>query len=240
MRSAKLTSLIFLFLLSPAVALSAKDPSDYPLRVVIVWNHWEVFNVPTGSTALPTFVHKVNGRGNVTEGSTVHAFDFEYRGSLNIASAPLDRTYFARWKKPQQALEILMPAIGHEGRYTPCTLETLVRPGVYVHSSQGVIEKSQDDYKIWQAQQNAPKPPPPPPQGQPATVSKLSVSSNPDSAEINVDGEFMGTTPSVLQLNVGEHLIALHKAGYALWQRKMKVVAGDINLNADLEPEKPK
>lgn len=45
---------------------------------------------------------------------------------------------------------------------------------------------------------------------------------------------------SVLQLNVGEHTITLSKTGYKPWQRKMKVVTGEINLNADLEPENPK
>jgi hypothetical protein len=179
-----------------------------------------------------------NGRGNVREGSSVHAFDFKYRGSINVGYGPPTYTYLARWKKPQRALEILMPDVGHEGKYAACDLDTTVREGVYVRSSQGIIEMSQEDYKAGKsppataAASQGPK--------QPATISKLSVSSNPDSAEIEVDGEFMGTTPSVLQLSVGEHTFALHKAGYKLWQRKIKVVAGEIKLNPDLEPETPK
>jgi hypothetical protein len=237
MRSVKLECLIFSLLLSPAVTLSAKDLSDYPLRVEILWSHWEMYNLNPGSL-IPMIVHKVNGRGNVREGNTVHAFDFEYQGSTNIGSAPLNQSYLARWKKPQLELQILLPDIGHEGKYAACRMDTLVRKGVYVHSSQGVIEISQEDYA-------AGKPPPaaaaaskgPEPS---ATISKLSVSSNPDSAEIEVDGEFMGTTPSVLQLNVGPHTITLHKKGFRDWERKMVLVVGEIKLNADLDPETSK
>jgi hypothetical protein len=31
----------------------------------------------------------------------------------------------------------------------------------------------------------------------------------------------------------------LRKTGYKLWQRRMKVVTGEIKLNGDLEPENP-
>jgi hypothetical protein len=50
----------------------------------------------------------------------------------------------------------------------------------------------------------------------------------------------MGTTPSVLQLNVGTHMITLSKTGYKPWERKMMLVTGEIKLNADLGPENPK
>jgi hypothetical protein len=218
------------------VTLSAKDTRDYPLKVEILWNHWERYNL--GGGEFPYFVHRVNGRGNVTDGRTVHAFDFEYKGQENIASAPLSQTFLARWKKPQQELEILMPDVGHEGKYFACDMETLVRDGVYVRGPQGVVEISQADYKAGKlpaATSTASQRPAPS-----ATTSKLSVTSNPDSADINIDDEFMGTTPSVFQFSVGEHTIALRKAGYKLWQRKMKVVTGEINPNADLERENPK
>jgi hypothetical protein len=237
MRSAKLGPFVIFFLLSPALALSAKDTSDYPLKVEILWHHWERYNLSTNSQ-FPYFQYKVNGHGNITDGNTVHAFDFEYKGSENIASVPLGQTFLARWKKPQLQLEILMPNVGHEGKYFACDMETLVREGVYAGKGSGVHEISQADYQAGKlspttskaAQPSAPS----------ATTAKLSITSNPDSADISVDAEFMGTTPSVFQLSVGEHTIALQKPGYQVWQRKMKVVPGDITLNADLEPEKPK
>ena len=236
MRSAKLGPFVIFFLLSPALALSAKDTSDYPLKVEILWHHWERYNLSTNSQ-FPYFQYKVNGHGNITDGNTVHAFDFEYKGSENIASVPLGQTFLARWKKPQLQLEILMPNVGHEGKYFACDMETLVREGVYAGRGSGVHEISQADYAARKAPPAAAAVSPAPEQA--AATSKISVMSNPASAEIEVDGEFMGMTPSVLELSVGEHTIALHKAGYKLWQRKMKVVEGDVNMNADLEPATP-
>lgn len=149
-----------------------------------------------------------------------------------------NETYLAKWKKPQLQLEVLVPVNGKEGKYETCDMQTTDRDTVYVKTGQGLIEISQDDYKARKAGPETAGGP----QGQEqsATISKLSVTSNPDSAEIEVDGEFMGTTPSVLDLSVGEHTIALRKTAYKLWQRKMKVVTGEIKLNADLEPENPK
>jgi hypothetical protein len=65
----------------------------------------------------------------------------------------------------------------------------------------------------------------------------LNVASTPDGADIEIDGNFMGSTPSSLQLQPGDHLVAVKKAGYKAWERKMKVVGGDVSIKADLEKE---
>lgn len=65
----------------------------------------------------------------------------------------------------------------------------------------------------------------------------LNVASTPDGADIEIDGNFMGNTPSSLQLQPGDHLIAVKKVGYKAWERKMKVVGGDVTIKADLEKE---
>lgn len=65
---------------------------------------------------------------------------------------------------------------------------------------------------------------------------KLSIASNPDGAEIEIDGAFMGNSPAVLELEPGDHTVTLRKAGYRLWQRKMRVSAGQARLNGALEP----
>lgn len=237
MRSAKLVCLVFFFLLSSAVALAGKDTTDYPLKVELLDNTWTWYR-PYPVREPGNVVYRVTGRGNIGDGSTKHAFDFDYECFTHARVTIQDQFYPGKWKKPQHELELLIPDIGKEGKYKACAVRTTVRDGVYVKSGGALIEKSQDDYKAWQAQQDAPKSPQP--QEQSATISKLSVTSNPDSAEIEVDGELMGTTPSVLELGVGEHTIVLRKTGYRLWQRKMKVVTGEIKLNGDLEPENPK
>lgn len=72
----------------------------------------------------------------------------------------------------------------------------------------------------------------------PATPSpsKLQVESTPPGADIEVDGSFVGNTPSEVQLAEGEHTIGIKKAGFKDWERKLRVNSGSsVRLNADLE-----
>ena len=68
------------------------------------------------------------------------------------------------------------------------------------------------------------------------STGKLSVTSSPDGADIDVDGSFVGNTPSDVQLPDGEHTVTLKKTGFSTWERKLKVTGGSsVHLNADLE-----
>ncbi|HUO17814.1 MAG TPA: PEGA domain-containing protein [Verrucomicrobiae bacterium] len=70
--------------------------------------------------------------------------------------------------------------------------------------------------------------------------AKVSVFSTPDKADIEVDGSFMGNTPSNVQVSEGDHIVTVKKAGFKDWERKLKVTAGsDIRLDATLEAESP-
>jgi hypothetical protein len=69
------------------------------------------------------------------------------------------------------------------------------------------------------------------------SMPKLSVTSNPLAADIEVDGAFVGNTPSTVDLAPGDHTLALVKSGYKRWERKVKVTGGNVNINAELEPE---
>jgi hypothetical protein len=64
---------------------------------------------------------------------------------------------------------------------------------------------------------------------------KLSIVSTPDAADIEVDGSFVGNTPSAIDLPVGEHTVIVSKKGFEPWKRTIKLAAGDIKLNAELE-----
>jgi hypothetical protein len=61
------------------------------------------------------------------------------------------------------------------------------------------------------------------------------VASTPDGADIEIDGSFVGNTPSVVELSAGEHVVVLKKSGYKPWQRKLKITGGEIKLTAELE-----
>jgi hypothetical protein len=67
-------------------------------------------------------------------------------------------------------------------------------------------------------------------------TGKLSLSSLPDGADIEVDGSFVGNTPSDVQVGEGDHTVTVKKAGFKDWERKLKVTSGSsVHLNAELE-----
>jgi hypothetical protein len=68
------------------------------------------------------------------------------------------------------------------------------------------------------------------------TSAKLQMESDPTGADIQVDGSFVGNTPSDVQVAEGEHTITVKKTGFQDWERKMKISAGSsVRLNAELE-----
>jgi hypothetical protein len=51
-------------------------------------------------------------------------------------------------------------------------------------------------------------------------------------ADIEVDGAFIGSTPTTTQLTAGMHQVTV-KRGAQVWQRQMQVQAGgNVNVNA--------
>jgi hypothetical protein len=66
--------------------------------------------------------------------------------------------------------------------------------------------------------------------------AKLQPESNPSGADIEVDGNFVGNTPSDVQISEGDHTISVKKTGFKNWERKLKVNAGSsVHLSAELE-----
>jgi hypothetical protein len=66
--------------------------------------------------------------------------------------------------------------------------------------------------------------------------AKLSIASTPDAADIELDGSFVGNSPSELQVAEGDHTITVKKSGFKDWQRTMKISGGSsIHLSAELE-----
>jgi hypothetical protein len=65
---------------------------------------------------------------------------------------------------------------------------------------------------------------------------KLQLESDPPGADIEVDGSFVGNTPSDVQVSDGEHTVTVKKSGFKDWERKLKVSSGSsVHLNAELE-----
>ncbi len=69
-----------------------------------------------------------------------------------------------------------------------------------------------------------------------AMQARLQLSSTPDGADIEVDGDFVGNTPSDIDVAPGDHMIAMKKSGYKDWSKNMKITAGsNIHIHPDLE-----
>ena len=67
-------------------------------------------------------------------------------------------------------------------------------------------------------------------------LPKLSVSSTPEGADIELDGDFVGNTPSELSVTEGNHTIRVKKTGFTTWERILKTSAGStVRISAELE-----
>jgi PEGA domain len=69
------------------------------------------------------------------------------------------------------------------------------------------------------------------------SVAQLDISSTPPGADIEIDGKFVGSTPSSISLPPGDHEIVVKKSGFSAWDRKLSVSPGHINISADLVAE---
>ena len=67
--------------------------------------------------------------------------------------------------------------------------------------------------------------------------SPFPIDSTPPGADIEIDGAFVGNTPSTVPVAPGSHEIAVKKKGFTDWTRKLNVTGGSIHLSADLDPE---
>ena len=69
-----------------------------------------------------------------------------------------------------------------------------------------------------------------------SAASNLAISSTPVGADIYVDQNFVGNTPSTVSVPSGKHSISVRKAGFQDWARDMNLSGGAITLNAELLP----
>jgi len=68
-----------------------------------------------------------------------------------------------------------------------------------------------------------------------AGTATVTVTSTVAAAEIEVDGSFVGSTPTTLQLSSGPHLVSV-KGNEKTWERKVQITAGStISLTAVLK-----
>ncbi len=71
----------------------------------------------------------------------------------------------------------------------------------------------------------------------PDGVGTVTISSDPDGAEIFVDDKFLGNAPATLKLPPGSHAVVLKFPRHADWRRTLEVLkSSKVSLKATLEP----
>jgi len=84
--------------------------------------------------------------------------------------------------------------------------------------------------------EKAPAPSPAVAAGNARETVNCSFSSTPSGAEVTVDGQFVGSTPSAIGLAVGSHAVVVSMPGFAQWKRELTVSSGaELTVNAVLE-----
>jgi hypothetical protein len=66
--------------------------------------------------------------------------------------------------------------------------------------------------------------------------ARVAVHSSPTGAEIYLDGQLIGSTPSTVEMPAGTHEVSVKLSGYQDWTRNLRVLSGsELNLDANLE-----
>ncbi len=69
---------------------------------------------------------------------------------------------------------------------------------------------------------------------------KCNFSSTPPGAEITLDGKYVGSTPSEIELATGTHVVVFSMPGFGQWKRELTVLSGsELNVSAILQKETP-
>lgn len=65
--------------------------------------------------------------------------------------------------------------------------------------------------------------------------ASLVIDSIPPGADIEIDGAFVGNTPSTVSVAPGSHQVAVKKKGFTDWTKTLNVTGGTVHLSAELD-----
>ena len=137
---------------------------------------------------------------------------------------------------------------GHQGVMTAGIIATglifwPVAPALlFIHGKDITIPKGTEvptfingNFALDMAKFRAPAPVQAASESQAGTSSDVAVTSNPAGADIEVDGAFVGNTPSTITVTAGDHTISVKKPGFSTWERTVKVSGGKVQITAELQ-----
>lgn len=221
-----------------------RNSADYPMEITVIEENVSpsmTLTTPSGATQTRL---QGSGRGNLYAGQDVHGVELSYSCGFPLYTK---RKYAARWIVPQQQLEVLRTGAGQNfNGPNICVLTTTMKDVVYLTElGAGVTGTiSPEEYARRNAAAGptgAPAPAPGAtvtPANQEANVTKVVIHSQPEGADIEVDGNYVGSTPSTLPMTPGRHKIVVRKLGFEDWERQMQFMGGETQVQADLEEKK--
>ncbi|MGB7603158.1 MAG: PEGA domain-containing protein, partial [Candidatus Sulfotelmatobacter sp.] len=67
---------------------------------------------------------------------------------------------------------------------------------------------------------------------------RCSFTSTPSGAEIDLDGKYVGNTPSQIAVSTGMHVITFSMPGFGQWKRELSVLPGsELTVSAILQKD---
>lgn len=186
-------------------------------------------------------------------GGTSGGFGAATRGGARPQTAEIIKTFGERCPNVivnnKQEMADYIVLLDHEGgkgwllRDNKVAVFNKIGDSIMSHSTRSLGNSVQDACAVitkdWAAHPETASPanPPAATAAAPAASARVSVASSPDGADIEVDGNFVGNTPSLLDLKPGSHTITITKTGYKSWQRKLLVEGSTVNVAAQLEKQ---
>jgi hypothetical protein len=236
-------SLLFFFFVAllNVSAFAAKDDNDFPLVIHVTAVHMEQGQSGVsgsgstdsngnysssvsggGSYTWKLYTSHIDGDNNTYALSTPRSHP---RGGEAVAAATVIGTmgWGALFASARNSELTIGDYRGHWNKNGTLEIQLHDPKGKLIHQTFTV-----------QSEDMTPPPPATPPAG---TMSNLTVESNVKGADIEVDGAFVGNTPSTVAVTQGQHTITVKMKGYTDWSRAMSVAGSGVHLNAELEPK---
>ena len=148
----------------------SKKLAEYPLRVHIFRRNETTFYRMRVAEAA-----KGEGRANLFENSEARGMDFQFDCAERLQTSSGFETFPAKWKKPNQELEVLMPEFGKADKYDKCRFKVQMKDFAYVQHNGLLGTEPVDRFKDWMTKhdydpehgKNTPTLSPPPGQSMP-------------------------------------------------------------------------
>ena len=134
----------FLLLGVAGLAFAGKNLADYPLRVHVFGRNGTTFYRMRAEQEA-----KGEGRADLFENGEARGMDFQFDCSKRLMVSSGFETYPARWKKPNEQLEVLIPEFGKQNSYSTCTFKVQMKDFAYFRRNGVLLTEPITAYKEW-------------------------------------------------------------------------------------------